>query len=264
MLLSIIVLFISGKQLLIEIWYKTMENKLNYDTLSNLYGKDASKEVVREVRSEDDAILPGFYLVYEKNNDLRGWLSIPGTKIDYPVVQTDNNLDYLNTDFFGEENKNGCLFFDTSNLISKHNSSQCLVIYGHNMKTGQMFHDLTKYQDVEFYKKNPKFTMSTVYEEREYKIFACFLAGAEDENFYDYRKFNFDKSEKFLKFIDEIKEKSFFSTGVDVINSDSILLLSTCSYEFKGARLVLAARMVRSNEEYNVDTSVSSQKIMIN
>ncbi|MDF2557748.1 MAG: sortase, SrtB family [Bacillales bacterium] len=264
MLISVIVLIYSGRYLFIEIWVNSIENKMNYDNLSDMYGKEASEEMISVVRSEDDAILPSFYMVYGQNNDLRGWLTVPETNIDYPVVQTTNNKVYLNTDFFGNENKNGCLFFDKSNLISKFNSSQCLVIYGHNMKTGQMFHDLIKYQDVEFYKKSPTLTMNTVYEEREYKIFACFSAGAEDENFYNYRKFNFDNPDKFLNFIEEIEEKSYFTTGVDVIQSDSILLLSTCSNEFKGARLVLAARLVRSNEEKKVDTSSALQNKPIN
>jgi sortase B len=186
-------------------------------------------------------------------------LKVPGTNIDYPVVQTDNNKKYLDTDFFGNPNKNGSLFFDRSNLISKYNSSQCLVIYGHNMKTGQMFHELIKYQDVEFYKKYPTLGMNTVYDWRSYKIFACFLAGSEDENFYNYRKFNFDNPKKFTNFVNEIKDKSYFSTSVDIVDTDSILLLSTCSYEFKGARLVLAARLIRPGEEEIVDTSVATQ-----
>jgi SrtB family sortase len=264
MLVSIVVLFISGRYLLLDIWVNSVENKMNYASLSELVGKKATEEMISDIRSEDDAILPSFYMVYGQNSDLRGWLTIPETRIDYPVVQTTNNKKYLETDFFGNENKNGCLFFDKSNLISKYNSSQCLVVYGHNMKTGQMFHELTKFQDVEFYKKNPILAMNTVYEERQYKIFACFLAGTEDENFYNYRKFNFDKPEQFLSFVGDLKERSYFTTGIDVVETDSILMLSTCSNEFKGARLVLAARMVRSNEDSSVDTTEAMQKIVLN
>ena len=260
MVLSTIVLIISAAYLIFNIWIASWENQLDYEKLSDLVGETPSSSVAKEVRSEDDAILPEFYLIYEKNYDLRGWLNVPGTNIDYPVVQTDNNKKYLDTDFFGNPNKNGSLFFDQSNLISKFNSSQCLVIYGHNMKTGQMFHELVKYQDVEFYKKYPTIGMNTVYEWRGYKIFACFLAGSEDENFYNYRKFNFDNPKKFASFVNEIKDKSYFSTSIDILDSDSILLLSTCSYEFKGARLVLAARMIRPGEERSVVTSAATQK----
>lgn len=259
MTLSIVVLFISGGYLIFNIWINSWENQRDYDNLSDMVGKIPSATVLKEIRSEDDAILLDFFLIYEKNYDLRGWLSVPGTNIDYPVVQTDNNKKYLDTDFFGNPNKNGCLFFDQSNLISKYNSSQCLVIYGHNMKSGQMFHNLVNFQDVEFYKENPTLSMNTVYEERKYKIFACFLAGAEDENFFNYRKSNFNDHQKFVKFINDIKDKSYFSTSVDIVDTDSILLLSTCSYEFKGARLVLAARMIRSDEDGVVDTSTATQ-----
>lgn len=259
MYLSIVVILISGGYILFDILLNKWVTHIDYKKLSEMVGKSASMEVVNEIRSEDDAILPSFYLVYEKNFDLRGWLSIPGTSVDYPVVQTTDNKKYLDTDFFGSQNKNGCLFFDKSNIISKYNSSQCLVIYGHNMKSGLMFHDLIKYEDVDYYKKNPSILMSTVYEERKYKIFACFLAGAEDVNFYDYRKFNFDHPEKFLKFVKEIKEKSYFSSNVDIVETDSILLLSTCTYEFKGARLVVAARMIRSNEDESIDTESAMQ-----
>lgn len=109
-----------------------------------IYTGTATTEVTQSVNPDVAAyempdITVDFKSLMEANKDCVGWIYVPGTKINYPIVQSSDNIDYINTTFTGKENIAGCIFSDCRILSP---FSQKTILYGHNMKNGTMFHDL--------------------------------------------------------------------------------------------------------------------------
>ena len=209
-------------------------------------------------------IAPRFGALWSANNDFKGWLTLPGTKTDNPVVQYTDNDYYLKKDFQKEDNRYGTLYIDAGNRLTPTEMSRNITIYGHNMKDGSMLGDAQqKYRKLTFYKSNPVLTFSTAYsqEDMHWKIFSVMITNskpAQDNGFvFDYRRTNFANDADFLQFIADCKERSMFILPVDVQPDDHILTLSTCSYEFSDARLVIMARLVRDGESTAVDVEAS-------
>lgn len=187
-------------------------------------------------------MLAGYAALYEENKDLAGWLSIEGMKIDYPVMQKEDNTYYLHHDFYGEDSKYGCLYVkEQADLDAGTN----FIIYGHNMKDGSMFGDLDLYLKESFYKEHPVISFDTLYEERTYDIIAVFRSQvyrADDDVFKYYQFYEADTQEEFDDFYDNIKELSLYDTGVEAKFGDTFLTLSTCAYHVPDGRLVVVAK----------------------
>jgi len=201
-----------------------------------------------------------FYSFFDINKDIRGWVKIPNTNIDYPVVQYTDNAYYLKKDFYNKDNKYGVPFLDSQNALNP--NSQNLIIYGHNMNDDQMFHELIKYKDVNFYKTSPIISFDTIYGSFSWKIFAVFITNtdAKGNDTFQYRYTGFGSSEQFMSFIADVKKRSIVSTAVDVQIDDKLLTLSTCAYDIDNERFVVMARQVRDGEDLNVGTAVKNPK----
>lgn len=180
--------------------------------------------------------------LYEINQDLVGWLSIEGMKIDYPVMQCEDDEYYLHHDFYGEDSKYGCLYVkEQADLDAGTN----FIIYGHNMKDGSMFGDLDLYLKEEFYKEHTAISFDTLYEERTYDIIAVFRSqvyDAEDDVFKYYQFYEADTEEEFEDFYNNIKALSLYDTGVEAAFGDTFLTLSTCAYHVQDGRLAVVAK----------------------
>lgn len=201
-------------------------------------------------------------LMLAENSDFKGWITVPNTKIDNPIYQTDNNDYYLTHNQKKQTSAYGALFFDCENIITEEETDKNLVIYGHHMKNGSMFANLTKYRNLDFYKQNPTLEFSTLYKSSTYKVFSVFVLNAskEDDNGYIYNisRKNFLDDDDFNSWADEAYQRSLINTGVDVVNGDNIITLVTCVYDFDDARLVVMARETREGEAPTVDTSSTS------
>lgn len=201
-------------------------------------------------------------LMLSENSDFKGWITVPNTKIDNPIYQTDNNDFYLNHNQQKKSSIYGALFFDCQNVITEAETDKNLVVYGHHMKNGSMFGNLTKYKQLSFYKQNPTVEFSTLYKKSTYKIYAAFVLNAskEDDNGYIYNisRKSFIDDEDFDSWVNEALERSLINTGVDVKNGDNIITLVTCTYDFDDARFVVMARETREDEDVSVDTSNAS------
>ena len=105
--------------------------------------EEQAKEAVgtdEESVPETPVILEKYAKLHTENEDMVGWLEIPGTSINYPVMQEAGNEYYLHHDFYGEEDRHGCLF--VKDIADVDTPGDCFIIYGHNMKDGTMFGDL--------------------------------------------------------------------------------------------------------------------------
>ena len=108
----------------------------------------------------------------KQNNDIVAWLEIPDTKINYPVLQGQDNEYYMRHTYNKEYSNDGSIFLDKDydwNIPSSN-----LLIYGHNNKNGNMFQDLLKYEDKNYYEEHPTIRFTTVDEEYQYEIISVF------------------------------------------------------------------------------------------
>lgn len=203
---------------------------------------------------EPESLEYDFDLLHQQNPDIRAWVVIPGTDINYPVCQTDNNDFYLNHNFNKKYSAFGTLFFDCQNEVD---SSQNITIYGHSVKNSQMFTNIKKYANIDFYKEHPTVQLITPDGLVEYKIFAAMVMNAvpEDDNgyLYPFMQTNFQRQRDFINWINEALQRSVIETSVDVLPSDRIITMSTCGYQFKNQRFVVMARQVREGESNIVE-----------
>ena len=192
-------------------------------------------------------ILPRFKELYEENNDLAGWLTIDGTVIDYPVMyKEDDNDFYLSHNFNKDSDINGLLVLDKR--CERDGSGRNMLIHGHHMRNGSMFGSLTKYEDESYFKEHPVITFSTLYEERQYEIFAVFKSSVYDEEADDIKFYDFidiQTREDFNTYIRSALDDSLYDTGVRPYWGDKLLSLSTCEYSKENGRLVVVGREVK-------------------
>ena len=248
-------LFIGAAVYLLGYYLKGGENKAKVEEARTIYNP-------QEDGVNGDGMLVRFEELYKKNNDIVGWIKIDGTAVDYPVYQTDNNDFYVDHDMSKQKSRYGAIFVDKNCKITQNGTSTNLTLYGHNMIDRSMFTELLDYKNLSYYRKNPLITFDTVYEKGAYKVFAVIVTNADKEDddgfVFNYRQNSFSSEMGFLTFIENLKVRSVINTGVDVEYGDSIITLSTCSYEFDNARTVVFARRLRDNEASYIDTSKAS------
>lgn len=183
--------------------------------------------------------------MHQKNSDFAGWISIPGTGIDYPVMQAvpESSDFYLTHNYDGEEDINGSIFLDSRNDYEQQDDN--LIVYGHNMKSGLMFGELKDFLDEAFWREHKAITFNTIYEKAEYEIVAVCLAkvpqeGEEGFRYYDF--INAGNEENFNNFLENMKKMNIMGEGMDISYGDKLLTLSTCNNYTEDGRLVLLAK----------------------
>lgn len=185
--------------------------------------------------------------LYEENNELAGWIRIPDTVIDYPVMYTkeDDGEFYLYRTFDKQEDptKEGCLFIDEHCSIDPRSTN--LLIHGHNMKNGTMFHSLLEYADEDYYKEHPVIYYSSLWEDGEYEIVSVFrsrIYNKDDDVFKFYKFYNATNEKEFNDYIENVKKLELYDTGVKAEYGDELITLATCEYTQENGRFVVVAR----------------------
>ena len=175
-----------------------------------------------------------------QNPDFIAWLWIPGTNVDYPVVQTDDPDYYLNHTFSGKSSVVGTLFSlaDADYAAPGRN----IAIYGHHLRSSgeKMFTSLVRYKNPDFYEDNKTVVLDSLYRHSEYTIFAVVNMKVGD---WEPSRTTFSGDAAFMAFVNRAKSESMYDTGVEVGADDHILTLITCdrSYAGKEGRLVILA-----------------------
>lgn len=208
---------------------------------------------------EEDGTYAAFLPFTRENEDIKGWITVPGTMVDNPVYQTTDNDYYLTHNMNKEKSRYGAIFFDYRCSLGSDNPSQNVTVYGHNMRDGSMFGSLKSYKKLDFYKTNPTFTVTGLTDQTTYKIFAVMVvnAKASDDNgyLYNYTVPSFATQESFLQWVEEARERSLINTTVEVGLHDRVVTLVTCTNDFNDARLVIMARATRYGEDNTVSTA---------
>lgn len=249
--------FVVSGGMIIKYFADSREQAQVYDDLSGLMEQakentvptteDTAADPYITVTAPDGSslkILPEFKELYEKNPDIAGWMTIEGTKLDYPVMYKPDSKDfYLRKNFYGKKASHGCLYIQETCEVFP--SSDQLVVYGHNMKDGSMFACLKGYLEADFYKAHPVIRFDTLQESGEYEVFSVFTTTASiGKGFKFHTYIDLTSEEVFREFVDTCKEMSVYDTGVAPQFGDQFLSLVTCEYTQTNGRLVVIARKI--------------------
>lgn len=210
---------------------------------------------------------------YSINNNLVGWLTIPGTEIDTAVLFKENSNDYyLKYDFYERYTTEttgtnyGNLYLDyrcsTTDDVSKN-----MVIHGHTTGRAsgvpkQAFRSLYDYRDMNYFKANPIIKYQTLNREYTYKICAVFLSTTQksDDNGYMFNYIYPDMSDNnMVGYIEQVKQRMLYETGVSLEPTDKVITLSTCIYDYGknvDTRLVVVGRLLHEGESEEIDVSL--------
>ena len=175
----------------------------------------------------------------KQNKDFIAWLTIPGTKIDYPVVRSNNTAYYLRHLFNGKESKLGCLFSLKSSDYQT--PSKNIAIHGHHLSNSDaMFSTLLRYKEQSYCAKHSLIQLDSLYGTRTYRVFAVVNMNVSD---WDASTASFSGSSAFMRFVNLAIKQSLYETGVKVDADDNILTLITCDRSYGGAtgRLLVMA-----------------------
>ena len=198
-----------------------------------------------ETAPEPKEVLEEFKTLLNKNQKLIGWLKIDDTNIDYPVMQTSDNEYYLDHNLNQEYDKNGSIFMDKDCDVLQPSTN--FILYGHHMKSGQMFGNLDRYSSEAYYKEHPYIQFDTIYERGTYQVMYVFRSHvySEEEIAFKYYQFIDVNSEKeFDSYMQEMAAMSYYDTGVTAEYGDQLLTLSTCDYQEKDGRFVVVAKKI--------------------
>lgn len=193
--------------------------------------------------NEGDDVLTKYKELYLQNEDMVGWLSVAGTTINYPVMQTPNEPNYyLKRNFEKEYSDLGTPYIQENCDLA---NSDNLVIYGHHIKGGKMFGALEDYKSQSFYEEHKTIQFDTLTEQGEYEIVAVFKTVAYSSAGFRYYDFvDAENKEAFNAYIEKCKELALYDTGVSAEYGDRLITLSTCEYSAQNGRLVVVAKKV--------------------
>lgn len=224
---------------------------------------DALQEQLREIYEDEDraqetpeggipsgetapfVVDAGLLALHEENPDCIGWLTIEGTMVDYPVMyHPEEENYYLHRDFDGNYNANGCLFLAEN---CEPETSDNLIIYGHHMNSGKMFATLEGYKEKKFCEEHSLIIYSTLHGKETYQVMAAFATPVYTGN--DFTYYTFTKAEDkrdYDSFIEAVKKRSLYDTGVTASYGEKLLTLSTCEYSQKNGRMVVVAKKIEA------------------
>ncbi len=241
------VLIFSGYQIYLILADRFTANS-EYDKLHETIDVDSIIPEKNEVVDEDGNIrieydLNGmqnldFDYIAQVNDDVVGWIVNPGTVINYPVAQSDNNNTYLYTTFEGKRNNHGCIFMDCNNdpALTDYNT----IIYGHHMKSGTMFASLCEYREQDYYEEHPYLFFYTPQGIYKLEVFSSYI----DEATGIFTTINFKSDSDIDHFLNKIKGRSLIQSDVEVTAEDQIISLQTCTYEFEDAVFIVHCKLV--------------------
>ena len=190
-----------------------------------------------------EAPLPAMETLMAQNGDLYAWVTVEGTRIDYPVMFTPESPEYyLRRNFEKKQSTAGTPFLDGRYTSEADNA----IVYGHNMKSGSMFADLLRFQDKEYFREHTEIRFTTLYQEKHYQVIAAFPSEVHrDRNtfpWFDYLTFR--NEAEFQDFVRQLEAESLFDLPVKPVYGDQFLTLATCSYHDSTGRFVVIGREV--------------------
>lgn len=256
--------FAVSAYLLIDYYIDSRREAQNYEELSQQvdrptrplpgdedFGQDDSPldtqvhyvTVLNSKTGEYVSVLPQYADLFSINPDFAGWLQIPGTDIDYPVMQTPEDPDYyLSRNFYETETNQGSIFADGRCDLQR--PSENILLHGHHMRDGSMFGSLVDYEDKSFWEEHKYIFFDTLTETHTYEVLAVFISSVNAGADFPYYQFVDSDDVGYDSFIRLCKRYSLYDTGVDASYGENLLTLSTCEYTADNNRFVVVAKCI--------------------
>lgn len=215
-----------------------------WDTYKIYANSFADEELLKFRPTDDGADNPTLKDLKKLNPDVKAWIQVPKTNIDYPVVQGQDDMEYINKNVYGEFELSGAIFLSCLNKDDF--SDPYNLVYGHNMKNGGMFADVADFTNKEYFETHQKGKLYLTDATRKIQFFACMKVTAADAKIYHpdgYRK------ENLKDLLDYIQANAVQYRDVNVADENSLIALSTCSEAETNGRVVLIGKLEREVAE---------------
>lgn len=207
----------------------------------NEVSEDKSK-VITDSKQENRNLQEEVIAENKNYQDVKAWIKVPGTSIDSPVFQADNNDRYLRNDKDNNQTRWGENFLDYRcdvNNIDK--QMQHYIVYGHNTEIDTRFTPLLNYKKYSYFVDHKYVEFATLNGSYKFEIFAAYSTSTD---FY-YIDTTFRNIDEYGTYLQTLKSKSEYDTKVEVTKEDTILTLSTCDYDIENGRYVVHAKLVK-------------------
>lgn len=215
-----------------------------WDTYKIYANSFADEELLKFRPTDDGEDNPTLKDLKKLNPDVKAWIQVPKTNIDYPVVQGQDDMEYINKNVYGEFELSGAIFLSCLNKDDF--SDPYNLVYGHNMKNGGMFADVADFTNKEYFEMHQKGKLYLTDATRKIRFFACMKVTAADAKIYNpdgYRK------ENLKDLLDYIQANAVQYRDVNVADENSLIALSTCSEAETNGRVVLIGKLEREVAE---------------
>lgn len=215
-----------------------------WDTYKIYANSFADEELLKFRPTDDGEDNPTLKDLKKLNPDVKAWIQVPKTNIDYPVVQGQDDMEYINKNVYGEFELSGAIFLSCLNKDDF--SDPYNLVYGHNMKNGGMFADVADFTNKEYFETHQKGKLYLTDATRKIRFFACMKVTAADAKIYHpdgYRK------ENLKDLLDYIQANAVQYRDVNVADENSLIALSTCSEAETNGRVVLVGKLEREVAE---------------
>ena len=215
-----------------------------WDTYKIYANSFADEELLKFRPTDDGEDNPTLKDLEKLNPDVKAWIQVPKTNIDYPVVQGQDDMEYINKNVYGEFELSGAIFLLCLNKDDF--SDPYNLVYGHNMKNGGMFADVADFTNKEYFETHQKGKLYLTDATRKIRFFACMKVTAADAKIYHpdgYRK------ENLKDLLDYIQANAVQYRDVNVADENSLIALSTCSEAETNGRVVLIGKLEREVAE---------------
>lgn len=177
------------------------------------------------------------------NPDVNGWLTMPGTAIDHPLVQGQTNYSYINTNVYGEFALSGSIFLDSRN--DRDYRDLYSILYGHNMSKHRMFGDVNLYKDEAFFRENQTGQLFLRDREHTLQSLSCIVTPASNSTIFNPDNWLHMTNEEMIQAVQSdalfVSDEGLaaLQRQLDSGEQPRILALTTCSSEFTDARTIL-------------------------
>lgn len=231
-------LFVTGCYSLFALW----DNQRIYSAAKNIQADMLLLKPQSDPTTErTDA---DFSQLQQINPDVCAWLTLENTQIQYPVVQGETNLSYINQDVYGNFALAGSIYLDSRN--NRFFTDTYCLLYGHHMENHRMFGDLDLYLNETFFETNHTGTLLTPQQNYSLEIIACLVVNASDEKIFSPTHWQPQNQQELLAYIAEHAlhtDTTLFRTLTNTESPLQLLALSTCSAVFTDARTIVIAAM---------------------
>uniref|UniRef100_UPI004055D09D class B sortase n=1 Tax=Acetatifactor sp. TaxID=1872090 RepID=UPI004055D09D len=211
------------------------------------YVPEIPQEAIPEFTEEEEPVICcesvfDFAGLQEENEDIYAWLQVPGTIIDYPVLQSEEDNYYLHRNVDGSEGYPGSVYSNKCN--TKDFTDGITVLYAHNMRNGTMFADLHKFEDAEFFRENRQILIYTDEARYTYEIYMAAVYG----DAYIPAYFDVTSGEGAVTFCEDVEaygdSRTLIQEGMEITEEDTLLTLSTCVYKEDTKRYLVVGKLI--------------------